>query len=86
LISFIFGIEKAFERGLFYCTTCSACKEQCPLSIDIPSLIRKVREIAVKKNLTTKTNFEMIENLESVGNPFGETIKEKEIPDKLYCC
>jgi iron-sulfur cluster protein len=86
LISFIFGIEKAFERGLFYCTTCSACKEQCPLSIDIPSLIRKVREIAVKKNLTTKTNLEMIENLESVGNPFGETIKEKEIPDKLYCC
>jgi len=85
-ISFIFGIEKAFERGLFYCTTCSACKEQCPLSIDIPSLIRKVREISVKKNLTTKTNFEMIENLESVGNPFGETIKEKEIPDKLYCC
>jgi hypothetical protein len=49
-------------------------------------LIRKVREIAVKNNLTTKTNFEMIENLESVGNPFGETIKEKEIPDKLYCC
>ena len=86
LISFIFGVEKAFERGLFYCTTCSACKEQCPLSIDIPSLIRKVREIAVKKNLTTKTNLEMIENLESVGNPFGETIKEKEIPDKLYCC
>jgi len=85
-ISFIFGIEKAFERGLFYCTTCSACKEQCPLSIDIPSLIRKVREISVKKNLTTKTNFEMIENLESVGNPFGEIIKEKEIPDKLYCC
>jgi len=86
LISFIFGVEKAFERGLFYCTTCSACKEQCPLSIDIPSLIRKVREIAVKKNLTTKTNFEMVENLESVGNPFGEAIKEKEIPDKLYCC
>jgi len=86
LISFIFGVEKAFERGLFYCTTCSACKEQCPLSIDIPSLIRKVREIAVKKNLTTKTNFEMVENMEIVGNPFGETIKEKEIPDKLYCC
>jgi len=86
LISFIFGVEKAFERGLFYCTTCSACKEQCPLSIDIPSLIRKVREIAVKNNLTTKTNFEMVENLESVGNPFGEAIKEKEIPDKLYCC
>jgi len=86
LISFIFGIEKAYERGLFYCTTCSACKEQCPLSIDIPNLIRKVREIAVKNNLTTKTNFEMVENLESVGNPFGEAIKEKEIPDKLYCC
>jgi iron-sulfur cluster protein len=86
LIYFICGVEKAFERGLFYCTTCSACKEQCPLSIDIPSSIRKVREIAVKNNLTTKTNLEMIENLESVGNPFGETIKEKEIPDKLYCC
>jgi len=86
LISFIFGIEKSFERGLFYCTTCSACKEQCPLEIDIPYLIRKAREVAVKKNLTTKINFEMVENLESVGNPFGETIKEKEIPDKLYCC
>jgi len=86
LVSFIFGIEKAFERGLFYCTTCSACKEQCPLGIDVPHLMRKVREIVVERNLTTKTNFEMIENLESVGNPFGETVKEGRIPDKLYCC
>jgi len=86
LVSFIFGIEKAFERGLFYCTTCSACKEQCPLSIDVPHLIRRVREIAVERNLTTKANFEMVENLESVGNPFGETLKEGKIPDKLYCC
>jgi len=86
LISFIFGIEKAFERGLYYCTMCSACKENCPLSIDVPSLIRRLREIAVKKNLTTEVNLKMNENLETFGNPFGEEVKNEKIPDKLYCC
>jgi len=86
LVSFIFGIKKAFERGLYYCTTCSACKENCPLGIDIPSLMKNLRRIAVKKNLTTEVNLRMIENLETVGNPFGEEVKEGEIPDKLYCC
>ncbi len=85
LISFIFGIEKAFERGLYYCTTCAACKENCPLSIDVPSIIRKLREIAVTKNLTTEVNLKMNENLGAFRNPFGE-VEEEKIPDKLYCC
>ena len=86
LVYLIFGIEKAFDSGLFYCTTCSACKEECPLDIDVPHLMKKIREIAAKNNLTTKTNLGMIENLESVGNPFGEAPKEGVIPEKLYCC
>jgi len=84
-IAFTNGLQTAFERGLYYCTACTACKENCPLEIDVPGLVRKVRETAVKKKMETKANRKMIENIKRAGNPFGE-IKEGETPKELYCC
>ena len=80
------NLKVAFEKGLYFCTTCSACKEQCPLSIDIPEIIRKLREMCVKKGIETVANKEMIENIGAFENPFGETLKEDKMPEKLYCC
>jgi len=80
------GVKKAFDQGLFMCTTCQACKENCPLEIDTSELIRKLRKLCVDKNLETLTNKKMIENIRAIGNPFGEDVKEGKLPDKLFCC
>ncbi|MEM5773033.1 MAG: LUD domain-containing protein [Candidatus Aenigmatarchaeota archaeon] len=83
--AFMDGLKAAFDRGLYYCTTCKACKQNCPLEIDVAELMKKVREKVVKKKLETKANKKMIENVKKIGNPFGE-MKEGEIPKELYCC
>jgi iron-sulfur cluster protein len=80
------GVEKAFESGLYFCTTCQACKENCPLEIDIPVLIRKLRKKAIEKGFETSVNERMVENIRAMGNPFGEEVKEGKIPKELFCC
>jgi len=80
------GLKKGFESGMYYCTTCELCKKNCPMDIDIPKVIKKLRKRAVKENLETEVNSKMMDNVRTSGNPFGEDVKEGEIPDKLYCC
>lgn len=78
-------IRTAIERGLYFCTTCKACQEHCPLDINIPEVIKKLRKIAIEKNFETKVNEKMVNNVRAIGNPFGE-VKEGKTPDKLFCC
>ena len=85
-IAFLNSMEEAFERGLYFCSNCKACEENCPLGIDIPEIIKKLRNKAVEKGLETQVNQKMMENVEAVGNPFGEELKEGEIPKELFCC
>ncbi|MBL7170196.1 MAG: lactate utilization protein [Candidatus Aenigmarchaeota archaeon] len=80
------GLKKGFDRGMYYCTTCELCKQNCPMDIDIPKIIKKLRSKAVKKNLETPVNSGMMDNVRTAGNPFGEEVKEGKLPDKLYCC
>jgi len=80
------GLNKGFERGMYFCTGCELCKQNCPMDIDIPKLVRELREKAVKKNLETDVNSEMMDNIRTSGNPFGEDVKEGKLPDKLFCC
>jgi iron-sulfur cluster protein len=80
------GEQKAFDNGLYFCTTCQACKENCPFEIDTPELMKKLRNRAVKNNIETKVNEKMMENIRSMGNPFGEEVKEGKIPKELFCC
>jgi heterodisulfide reductase subunit C len=79
------NIKASVENGLYFCTTCKNCYENCPLEINLPDIIRKFREISVKNEITTEINKKMIENIRKFGNPFGE-VKEGEIPKELYCC
>lgn len=85
VVAFQQNLEKAVERGLYYCTTCRSCKENCPLELDLPELVRKLRNKAVEKGLETLTNKKMIENVITYGNPFGEIVEGK-IPKELFCC
>jgi L-lactate dehydrogenase complex protein LldG len=80
------GEKKAFDRGLYFCTTCQLCKENCPFEINIPELIRKLRKRVIEKGFETKVNERMMENIRSMGNPFGEELKEGKIPKELFCC
>lgn len=80
------GIKQAVDSGLYFCGTCSACKQNCPLEIDIPELIRKFRKKSVEAGIETSANKRMMENIESVGNPFGEEIEKGKIPKELFCC
>lgn len=41
--SFFQEIEKVKEQGLDYCVTCGRCRKYCPVDIDTPALIRRLR-------------------------------------------
>jgi iron-sulfur cluster protein len=80
------GEKKAFDRGLYFCTTCELCKKNCPLEIDVPKIVRKLRKRAIEKGLETPVNEKMMENIRSMGNPFGEEAKKGKVPKELFCC
>ena len=65
------------ESGLFLCTLCGACKEECPIDIDVPTMIRRLRVEAVSKGLVPKADTQMDNNVRDTGNPFGEPERER---------
>ncbi len=79
------NLKKAVDSNCFACTLCSACFENCPVKINLPELMKKLRSLTEKENLQTKENQEMVEKIREFGNPFGK-IEEEKIPKKLYCC
>jgi len=76
--------KDAYNNGAFFCTTCQQCKENCPMKIDLSSLMRDLRKELVKKGVEPETVNEMIKNIKHYGNPFGDL--GGKTPDKLYCC
>ncbi len=79
------NLKRAKESNTYACTFCSACFENCPVKINLPELMKKVRAKLNENNLATEENEEMIANIRKFGNPFGEIFEEKP-PDKLFCC
>ncbi len=75
--------EKVLEKSLFHCTLCKMCEKKCPLNLKITDAVRKSREALALKGKGLKSNEEMIKNIKTSGNPFGDGPIEK---DKLYCC
>ncbi|MEM0465284.1 MAG: LUD domain-containing protein [Candidatus Pacearchaeota archaeon] len=86
ILSFFNESEKnAYNNGAFFCTTCKQCKENCPMKIDLSSMIKDLRKRLVKQETEPETVSEMMNNINQYGNPFGK-IEEGKNPDKLYCC
>jgi L-lactate utilization protein LutB len=79
------GLKKAVDSNCFSCTSCLTCYQNCPVKINLPDLMKKLRSYFEKENLQTEANKEMIENIRKFGNPFGK-LEEGKIPKKLYCC
>jgi L-lactate utilization protein LutB len=49
LTAFTQGIEKAIDAGLYLCTLCETCVKHCPLEINIPRMIKKLRKKVVEE-------------------------------------
>jgi L-lactate dehydrogenase complex protein LldG len=45
---FTYGSQAALEGGLFSCTLCGACRGHCPLEIDVPMMISRLRNQLVE--------------------------------------
>lgn len=54
LSAFVYGLEKAIEGGLFSCAMCGNCYEHCPMEINVPEMISKLRYKAYLIGLTEK--------------------------------
>jgi L-lactate dehydrogenase complex protein LldF len=77
--------NQAYESGAYFCTMCRICRENCPAKIDLPDLMKSLREKLVKEGIEPKNVTEMIANVRRFGNPFGK-IEEGKMPKGLYCC
>jgi len=67
----------------YRCTLCKACREACPLGLDLP--MEEMRLRAAQEGRSPSSVREMMENVWRYGNPFGD-LKEEKVPSKLYCC
>ena len=83
--AFLNNLLEAVNRGLYWCTTCSACKVNCPVGLDVSEMVKNLRSEALNNNLQTEANKKMINNIRNYGNTIGK-IEEGEIPKELYCC
>lgn len=79
------SLKDCFQNGIFYCTMCNSCVENCPVRIDHVKLIKKIREQLVDKKIVLDLNKKMIENTVKFGNPFGK-IEDGKTPKEMYCC
>ncbi len=68
--AFTHSLEKAAPMA-FTCTTCGRCKAICPMEIDTPNMILKLRERLLKAGLTPQELMKVSENVKIYGNPFG---------------
>jgi L-lactate utilization protein LutB len=78
-------LQLAKKNGSFLCTLCGSCAQHCPMGIDLPGLMKKIRKKQQTAGLQTEENKAMLEKVKAEGNPFGK-VKEKELPEKLFCC
>lgn len=54
----------------FTCTLCGRCRVKCPMNIDTPSMVLKLREILYRKKLVPEPIRQMVENVKRYGTPY----------------
>ena len=75
-------LSDIFKKA-YYCICCGRCKDRCPVELDIPELVRKMRYKLIKAGLETEVNKKMIEKIRKYGNTVGEIKGEKV---EFFCC
>ncbi|MDI9643855.1 MAG: lactate utilization protein B [Candidatus Verstraetearchaeota archaeon] len=64
--------EEGVAVAVDACTKCGRCKEVCPLGIDTPRMVERLKETLVKRGFLTPRHEEIKRNILEKGNPFGE--------------
>lgn len=59
------------EEFLWSCTTCQACVEECPVTIDPQSFVLEMRRDLVLKSKIDKQKVQFLDNLTYAKNPLG---------------
>ena len=77
--------EKINDKVFYACTLCKSCTVACPLDLALGPEFIQQRTKLEEKNITTKANKILIENVRKYGNPLGK-IEEGKIPKELFCC
>lgn len=77
LTAFVEGLEESVKSGLYLCTLCGACQKECPVKIDVPSMITKLRREAAHRGLVPEADLRMERSVLENGNPFDEPAERR---------
>jgi L-lactate dehydrogenase complex protein LldG len=69
--AFTKGLEAAATQA-YTCTLCGKCKEVCPMGIDTPRMVRKIRQMLAEKNLVPDQATMVVENILKYGTPYAQ--------------
>jgi len=75
LTAFTNGFEAAVPQA-FTCTLCGKCKDLCPMGIDVPEMIRKLRQRIIEKGIA-KPHEKLESNARRTFNPYGESAEKR---------
>ncbi|MFQ5710634.1 MAG: LUD domain-containing protein [Candidatus Geothermarchaeales archaeon] len=63
------GLDKAAPMA-FTCSLCGKCVKHCPMEIDVPAMVAKLREMCAIKGYLPPYVGEMVENVLTKGTPY----------------
>lgn len=75
LTAFTKGFEAAAAQA-FTCTLCGKCKDLCPMEVDVPEMIRKLRQKIVERKIAVPHE-KIVLNVLRTSNPYGEPIEKR---------
>jgi L-lactate dehydrogenase complex protein LldG len=64
--------EESIAGAIDACTKCGKCKVVCPVDIDVPEMVEKLKTRLVKKGYLSPKHKVIRDNILSKGNPFGD--------------
>ena len=74
--AFFHGLNKVAPFA-FACSGCAACKNACPLEIDIPAMVEALRCKLIKAGYVTQPHAQVREYIQEYNNPLGEAIEKR---------
>lgn len=72
-----FGLFDLEDEDWWWCTTCRKCVERCPRGVDIPQVIRAVREVATEWKAVPASIRSVTASLAALGNPWQGEREER---------
>jgi len=74
LSKYIDNDEVCFDSGLYKCTLCGQCTNECPVEIPTNQMLEDLRKESVKKGLYTQKHQEIKNNLKKTRSPFKKEL------------